>query len=88
MTFRLRPWSGVSELPRFGRFQVNFEPDKAHVFLDGEAKARGSLVRGGLAVTRAPAGRHVVEVRWPDGRRATKEFRLAGGNTPHGHPQG
>jgi len=74
----LRPWTPGVPVPAFGRFQVNFDPELAEVFLDGKSRGRG-LVRGGLAFTGVRAGEHMVEVRWPDGRRASKRFYLEPG---------
>ncbi len=81
MTFALRPGSGTTAVPALGRFQVYFEPKWAQVFLDGKPQARGKKVRCALAFMEVPVGEHLVEVRWPDGRRASERFGLeAGGN--------
>ena len=73
----LRPWPAeAAAVPAVGRFQVNFDPEEAQaVFLDGERRTR-HRVRQGIAFTEVPAGEHVVEIWWPDGRKASKAFHL------------
>jgi len=70
----LRPWSGPPDIPVFGSFQVNFDPEIAEaVYLDGKLIHKGQI-RQGLACTEILPGGHTVEVHWPDGHKASKEF--------------
>jgi TolB-like protein len=70
----LRPWSGPPDMPVFGSFQVNFDPEIAQaVYLDGKLVHKGHI-RQGLACTEILPGEHIVEVHWPDGHKASKEF--------------
>jgi len=73
---KLRPWSGPLDMPVFGSFQVNFDPEIAQaVYLDGKLIHKGPF-RQGLACTEILPGEHTVEVHWPDGRKASKEFTV------------
>ena len=75
VTFTLRPWSGMSAVPSRGGFSLIFDPEEAQaLYVDG--KKRPYKPHGNVTVTEVPAGDHVVEVVWPDGRRASKKFHL------------
>jgi TolB-like protein len=70
---KLRRWSGPPDMPVVGSFQVNFDPEIAQaIYLDGKLVHKGPI-RQGFARTEMP-GEHTVEVHWPDGRKASKEF--------------
>ena len=79
--FKLRPWSGLkTSQPAVAGFGVRIDPEWADaIILDGKQISGPEPVREGIGCTGIPAGDHVVEVVWPDGRRTSKKFHLEPG---------
>ncbi len=71
----LRVWAGprIVAAPGFGQLEVEVEPDRAQVFIDGDNEGRGDT----LETLRA--GRHTVRVRTADGREAVQIVYVAAG---------
>ncbi len=72
----LRVWAGprIAAAPGFGQLQVEVEPDRAQVFIDGDNEGRGDTVET------LRAGKHTVRVRTADGREAAQTVHVTAGH--------
>ena len=78
LRFHLRKWSGNPAVTKSAEgFQVNFLPDEADFYLNGEKRHRASK---GLAFRNIELGTYDVEVRWDDGRKRSTSITVEPGH--------